>query len=567
MDDNNQSNEDQVGPNTPVQYSWSNVGYPQDETQIPEPFVPERVVEANRKRVFLNDIIDIRTKSAHDLAPTVHESFDHGRVMQSFLLNGRRVIKVEIADIDIDHGRPAGTGGFAEYVEGSIKVPKPSLEVEQVVMAHILKEHRDKLDQTNVYAHALHLAQFNLYREPRIESAVEAELEKGFPNSIELEEVRKQHTTHSENPFHELQRDKYANKYRVLDFTGEADIVMVLDSCGKVLVFQLKDVFARLSSGNAQEYVTESFKKYSTLVPVPLPDRVLNTPHWKVWLPRRPDLDFRREDADHRLAKSGVLTFGVKLGKPGLKCRAERILDSKHEYEITKAHRRGRKSLKTDAIGLCGKVSSDLLRALDRELFEDYEDVANMVAQSDNPSSDPRTNAFVLTEVYVNMLSATEDDSGRDQSGLEGGLQARISLGNFTDSSVIFRQLGIMIPTEPGSIMLYRAHELRAGETMYKGQKFVVVNKTDHDLAQWANREGGSENDNQDEKQFGNAQLKAIATNGDIAPRDNNPYEEEMDNAEEYDQSKNERSNADQSMEIQSSDNNDPPNNGQPRER
>lgn len=130
-----------------VQYSWSNIGFPND----PELSVQDLEDRADIDKDNLNtlalaqDILDVKNKSAEDIAEkgTLRTENDTGRTIELFELRGRRVAKVVIEGVDarqrgVDYKKLKTAKAFESIVDREYQIKKPSLETEHRVMAHVL---------------------------------------------------------------------------------------------------------------------------------------------------------------------------------------------------------------------------------------------------------------------------------------------------------------------------------------------------------------------------------------------------------------------------------------------
>lgn len=110
------------------------------------------------------------------------------------------------------------------------------------------------------------------------------------------------------NPYYQAKRYPVENK--LFYHIKEVDILMVIDKDRNAIYFQLWSALRRLLGMQGEEKTTDSFEKYSTLAPVPLPDATRHGLHWTDWLKEHPEFDFQNPANDLRQAKSGVYHLG-----------------------------------------------------------------------------------------------------------------------------------------------------------------------------------------------------------------------------------------------------------------
>jgi hypothetical protein len=197
---------------------------------------------------------------------------------------------------------------------------------------------------------------------------------------------------------------------------------------------------------------------------MPFPDRTLSGPHWSLWLPSRPDLDFRSAGgANVRCAKSGVYQFGMRPSLSHADTRREDAYknripcpalarDSMPLDDETDEQKLARRPLCHSTLSACNELSSFQLSLLDPDLCADYASGADIVRRhtgdvysiSSNPHFEIES-PFATTEVYVNMQTSTGHASGRDVSGWRRGLAARVVVGDFEGGELLFHELELRI--------------------------------------------------------------------------------------------------------------------------
>ena len=187
----------------------------------------------------------------------------------------------------------------------------PSLETERHVAATLLLELGGQIGGRTVdyWIRARDMAQQRLWLDGTLVSKVESETkdqgsrDDAFEKMLNI--VTEALSRSKFNPYYQATRDESAINRGVFRRI-EADIVMVLDKRNAVIAFIFADAFRSVLSMEVQEQVTKTFEMMSTLYPVPWPDMTRHGLHWVSWLAEHPEFDFRRPQADLRLAKSGA---------------------------------------------------------------------------------------------------------------------------------------------------------------------------------------------------------------------------------------------------------------------
>jgi hypothetical protein len=116
----------------------------------------------------------------------------------------------------------------------------------------------------------------------------------------------------SSNSYYQKRRDQFAVDNSVFYYIRNTDIVMVLDKNANIISFQCNYAVRQLLGKVIQKMTVDSFKKYSTLATVPLPDMTRHGLHWTDFLPQNSLFDPRIPDSDIRKARcSGGISAAI----------------------------------------------------------------------------------------------------------------------------------------------------------------------------------------------------------------------------------------------------------------
>lgn len=205
-----------------VQYSWSNIGFPND----PELAVQDLEDRANIDKDNLNivalaqDISDVKNRNAEDIADThtLRTEIDAGRTIELFKLRGRRVAKVVIEGVDarqrgVDYKKLKTAKEFERNMEREYQIKKPSLETEHRVMSHVLLSRGGQIGgkACDYWKTARNLAQQHIYLDHGLDDRLQNSLEnakddKAFSRMLEV--VKKCVKQNAFNPYYQAQRGK-----------------------------------------------------------------------------------------------------------------------------------------------------------------------------------------------------------------------------------------------------------------------------------------------------------------------------------------------------------------------
>ncbi|RYP13953.1 hypothetical protein DL767_010475 [Monosporascus sp. MG133] len=487
-------------------YSWSNIGYPCDESLVVNDFEKDTHIDVDSPRVarLSRDIVDIKTRSPREIADdgVVDCQCRHNRVIEAFTLHGRTVAKVKMEDADVfGPGSPYSRGGVSKELERKLDEEvgtQPALEIEQWVAAYLLLAKAGQIGgrTEDYWRRARDMARQQLYTNKELEGKVRKQMQGDSPDAAfndMIRMVRRGLMKKTFNPYTQSERDEYAVKHGLLHCV-EADIVMVLDKANHVIAFQFSDAFGELLTKNVENEVTASLDTFSTLQPVPVPDMTRHGLHWVDWLAERPDLDFRIRENDPRRAKSGVYHFGghCETGDPnGKKCpfpTRDSTVRTMHGQSqvLPQLHK-----LRFSAFGACTELARFFFGLLDPELLRQYTRVAAEVGKLGFVPFETRRqeDPFVIRALLVNLMT----NEHRDLSDWQRGFAALVPVGDFEGGDLVLRGLGLQIRSPPGCVQLIRGRELRHSITRWKGRRFVVVNATHDAVRKWALRRMGED--------------------------------------------------------------------------
>lgn len=490
-----------------TQYSWSNIGFPDNDSLIVKDFEQDTHIENSEPSVLAlaQDIVNIKTKIAKDIADgrAVKTSIRHQRTIETFKLHGRTVAKVKFADADISRkGLAYSSLETSKALEKEISSKlgdQPSLEVEHLVAAHVLLRRAGDIGgkTEDYWKKARDLAQQQLYVLPELEAQVRGQITAGValkdPLLAEmLDIVRKCLPNKGFNSYHQSQRDEFAYAQDLVHKLKDTEIIVVVDKANSLIAFQCSDAFRKLLTKSIEREVTEAFETYSTLQPVPIPDMTRHGLHWIDWLVNdHPELDFRNPKNDPKLAKSGVYHFGGRcaVGDPNgrknpgwTKDSGSRLNDNQHVYKQLM-------KLRYSALGACTEVIRFFFEILEPDLLAEYQKVAKEVEKMGSIGFQTRRSAdpFVIKALLVNLMTNEHKDKGDWHYGLAG----LVPVGEFDGGDLLLRELGLSFEARSGCVQLIRGRELRHSITKYTGRRFVVVAVTHDAVRRWAQREAG----------------------------------------------------------------------------
>ncbi|KAK7728718.1 hypothetical protein SLS63_006579 [Diaporthe eres] len=479
-------------------YSWSNIGYPFDQSLVVPDFEEDTHIETEERSVMelASDIGNIRSKAPEDIADgPVQRLEEDGRTIETFEVHGRTVCRVKLSDVNaFGNGSPYSLSKVSKSLERKINKEfgaQPDLQVERWVMAQVLLSMAGQIGgrTDDYFKQARSLAQQQLYVSPALEEEVRkemqaGELEKDPAFSKMLGFVKKGCTRKAHNSYHQAKRDQYAVDNGLLYKVGKTDIVLILDRSDNLVLFQCSDVFNKLLTKAVQKLVVQSFDTYSTCTPVPFPDMTRHGLHWISFLVERPEFDFRNPDNDPRQAKSVGDPNGQKLPAPTKDLSGYRVPEGGNALHQLK-------KLRYSAFGACTEISRFFFQVLDPDLLQKYIRVADEVAKLDYIQFQTRRSnePFLMRALLVNLMTYEHKDTG----DWHHGYAFLLPVGDFTGGDLVLRELGLQIEAPSGCLQMFRGRELRHSITKWTGRRFVCVNVTHEAVHRWARRSMGEE--------------------------------------------------------------------------
>lgn len=205
-----------------VQYSWSNIGFPNDpELSVQDLEDKADIDDDNLNTLALaQDILDIKNKNSEDIAEkaTLRTETDAGRTIELFELKGRRVAKVVVEGVDarkrgVDYKKLKTAKAFESIVDREYQIKKPSLETEHRIMAHVLLCRGGQIGgkTCDYWKTARNLAQQHIYLHHKLDDQVQSRFEsikddEAFSKMLEM--VKKCVKQNAFNPYYQAQRGK-----------------------------------------------------------------------------------------------------------------------------------------------------------------------------------------------------------------------------------------------------------------------------------------------------------------------------------------------------------------------
>ncbi|KAL1858752.1 hypothetical protein Daus18300_009886 [Diaporthe australafricana] len=490
------------------QYTWSNIGFPRDDTLVVPDFEDDTHIDTDESSVIqlMTDISSIRSKTPQEIADGAVKRVDEdNRTIETFEVHGRTVCRVKFGDVNaFGDGSPYSVSQVSKSLEQKIDNEfgaQPNLEIERWVTAYLLLSKAGQIGgRTDSYwKTARSLAQEQFYLNPdltdKVQEQIEAgELAKDPAFSKMLAKVKKGCPTKIYNPYHQARRNEFAADNGLLHKVQKADIVLVLDQSDNIILFQCTDVFRRLLTKGVQSRVVQSYETYSSRTPLPFPDMTRHGLHWISFLLERPDLDFRNPDNDPRVAKSGVFHIGGRCevgdpngrGMPALtKDNAGRRVPEQGDvhHQLVK--------LRYSAFGACTEIIKFFFEILDPDLLREYIRIADEVKKLDIVPFQTRRSGepFLMRALLVNLMTYEHKDTG----DWYHGYACLLPVGEYSGGDLVLRELGLQIEAPPGCMQMFRGRELRHSITKWTGRRFVCVNVTHEAVRRWALRSLGEE--------------------------------------------------------------------------
>ncbi|KAL1847224.1 hypothetical protein Daus18300_014018 [Diaporthe australafricana] len=492
-----------------VQYSWSNIGFPNDPKLAVQDLEDRTDIDKDDLNItaLAQDALDVKNRNAEDIADrgTLHTETDNGRTIELFKLKDRRIAKVIIEGADakqrgVNYKRLKAAKAFGKILDKEYQIKKPSLNAEHLVASHVLlcRGGQTGGKAADYWKTARNLAQQHIYLDQGLEARLQSHL-----NDVKtdmafirmLETVKKCIKQNAFNPYYQASRDDFAVEKKLFRHIKDVDLIMILDTKGSIIMFQCSDAIRKLFNKSIEKAITTDLENFSTGQAVPTPDMTRHGLHYAQWLIERPDLDFRLPSNDPRLAKSGVYHFGVRfpIGDPdgegtgtktGGPCHTR---DMRSRLEETCEH--DFHKLRFGALGACTEAVSFFFRLLEPEMFAEYITIVEQVLGFSKFQFETRKTQepFAMRALLINLMTNEHKDSGDWQCGLA----ALTAFGSFEGGDLLLGDLGLQIEAPPGCVQLIRGRELRHSISKYSGRRFVVVHTNHEAVRRWARRRMG----------------------------------------------------------------------------
>lgn len=203
-----------------VQYSWSNIGFPNDpELAVQDLEDRTHIDEDNLNiRELAQDILDVKNCNAKDIADkdTLRSKVDVDRMTELFGLRGRHVAKVVIEGVDarqrgVDYKKLKTVRAFEKALDKAYRINKPSLETEHRVMTHVLLCRGGQIGgkACDYWKTARNLAQQHIYLDNGLDdrlrnSSENAKEDNAFARMLEM--VKQCVKQNAFNPYYQAQR-------------------------------------------------------------------------------------------------------------------------------------------------------------------------------------------------------------------------------------------------------------------------------------------------------------------------------------------------------------------------
>lgn len=205
-----------------VQYSWSNIGFPNDPKLAVQDLEDRTEIDKDNLNIaaLAQDILVVKNRNAEDIADvdTLRAEIDTGRTIELFKLRGRRVAKVVIEAVDarqrgVDYKKLKSAKAIEKSVGRQYQIKKPSLETEHRVMAHVLLSRGGQIGgkACDYWKTARNLAQQHIYLDHGLDDRIqnsfaESNHDEAFARMLEM--VKKCIKQNAFNPYYQAQRGK-----------------------------------------------------------------------------------------------------------------------------------------------------------------------------------------------------------------------------------------------------------------------------------------------------------------------------------------------------------------------
>lgn len=216
-----------LGVDGALQFSWSNIGFPNESQLTVKDLKDESTIDREDLNVLelAEDVRAIKEKPAVDIADDgqVEIVTKNQRTIETFQLRGRRVAKVKFEDVDatqkgFDYSQVKAGKAFEKALDEVILQQRPSLELQQRVLAHVLLARGGQIGgRTNdFWKTARNLAQQHIFVSPELAERFQGRLQKGGESERDeaydsmLGIVEKCLAQNAFNPYYQAQRGQYS---------------------------------------------------------------------------------------------------------------------------------------------------------------------------------------------------------------------------------------------------------------------------------------------------------------------------------------------------------------------
>lgn len=205
-----------------VQYSWSNIGFPNDPELAVQDLEDKTDIDKDNLSIaaLAQDVLDIKNRNAKDITDvdTLRTETDTGRTIELFKLRGRHVAKVIIEGVDarqrgVDYKKLKTAKAFEKNVEREYQIKKPTLETEHRVMAHVLLSRGGQIGgkACDYWKTARNLAQQHIYLDHGLDDRIQNSFAKSnhdeaFARMLEM--IKRCIKQNAFNPYYQAQRGK-----------------------------------------------------------------------------------------------------------------------------------------------------------------------------------------------------------------------------------------------------------------------------------------------------------------------------------------------------------------------
>ena len=371
---------------------------------------------------------------------------NNGKITETFTVLGHRATRIKFTGIDHkakgNDPKAYANCTFRKAVEQQVDAGvglRPSLEVEQWVMAKILEEKDNNLGGTKSKKWSMlnDMAQERLYVQQDLEKTVEGSIAAddllSERHSVLLADVKQHFKRQRSNQYFQYTRDRFAsNDQNILQIIKDTDIFVAVDESNAVLVFKWSRAVQALFGEKVEQDVIQACQDWTYLQMIPTQyDDVRHRMEHLDHLIRNPQFDVDKADDPHH-AVCGADHYGIHCAighnkgpifqTKGVKCAyfPNRIAHNRPENILHEVLRPGAFRIVTEVADFC-------FRGVDRALHREYVKVrrkSNVHGRFDRmKKGEPYTMLAFLAQ------SHTQDH--QDRSDWVCGLAALVNIGDY----------------------------------------------------------------------------------------------------------------------------------------